>query len=315
MIRGLWGVLLALVLAACAAAPLGATGKGSYVEWTELEAEGLPAQRVTIWLPPEYDGETPLPVLYMWDGQNLFDPARTHYGKAWMVQDVLASMVAAGEAEAHIVVGIWSPPGRHRYRLYLPQFAAELAEGEVAADIARMAGGPIASRRQLDWVADHLKPRIDAHWKTRSTPPDTTIAGASMGGVMACYALIERPDVFGRAGCVSAHLALVDPALAPDHAAMISALWNTYLDRKLGRAAGRRIWLDHGTETLDAHYAPWQAMVAQGLAQRGWVEGTDFVARVYRGAEHDELSWHARLPEMLAWLWRADLPRVARGSR
>lgn len=306
MIRAFVGLLLALALAACASVAPAPVGKGTFVEWDNLETDGLPAQHVSIWLPPQYNARKPLPVLYMWDGQNLFDPAKTHYGKAWMAQDVLAKMVAAGEAEPHIIVGIWSPAGKDRYRVYLPQFAAEGATGEVAADIARTAGGPVASKRQLDWVADVLKPRVDATYRTQAAPADTTIVGSSMGGVMSCYSVIERPDIFGRAGCVSAHLALADPELAPKHEAEIAAIWDDYLDARLGEPDGRRIWMDHGTEKLDAYYGPWQEMLSADLTSRGWHEGEDFTARVYQGAEHDEIFWNQRMPEMLAWLWRED---------
>ena len=303
--RLLVALAAAMLVAACGHVAPAAPPAAQTVEWTGLEAGGLPEQRVTVWLPPEYAAQPQrrFPVLYMWDGQNLFDPAQTHYGKAWMVQDVLNTMVATGTVEPHIVVGIWSPPGLDRYRVYVPQFA-ENATGAVGADIARMAGGPIASKRQLDWVADTLKARVDSTYRTKSGATDTTIVGASMGGVMACYAAIERSDVFGRAGCMSAHLALADPELAPAHSDAIAALWDGYLDARLGKPGGRRLWLDHGTEKLDGYYGPWQVMVADDLARRGWRDGTDYTARVYQGAEHDEIFWNKRLPEALAWLWR-----------
>lgn len=305
MIRLLVTLALLTGLAACSLPSPAESGR--MVDISGLEADGLPEQHVTIWLPPEYDAQPDrrFPVLYMWDGQNLFDPAQTHYGKAWMAQDVLKGMVARGEAEPHIVVGIWSPPGKDRYRVYVPQFAAG-ARGELARDIAGMAGGPIASERQLSWVAETLVSRIDSKYRTRADADGRTIAGASMGGVMSCYAIFERPDIFGHAGCVSAHLALASPDLAPAHADQVAALWDGYLDKKLGKPDGRRVWMDHGTEKLDSYYAPWQVMVAQDLAERGWQEGEDYTARVYEGAEHDENFWNARMAEMLRWLWREE---------
>lgn len=301
--------LLALALGACASVPPPAMiGQGQAIEWKAVAAPGLPQQRVTVWLPPEYAAQPKrrFPVLYMWDGQNLFDSATTHYGKAWMVQDVLKDMVARGEAEAHIVVGIWSPPGKDRYRTYLPQFAADYAGGEVATNIAEMAGGPVASKAQLDWVADSLKARVDNEFRTLAGAKNTTVVGASMGGIMSCYAIVARPDVFGRAGCVSAHFALIDPELAPANAMQIEGLWGDFLGANLGAPKGRRVWMDHGTEKLDSYYAPWQRMVADDFTALGWREGEDFATRVYQGAEHDENFWHARMPEMLAWLWRKD---------
>lgn len=306
-LRAALGLPAAILLAACATLPDPVDGPGQTVEWRALPADDLPEQRVTIWLPPEYykwPANHRFPVLYMWDGQNLFDPGTTHYGKAWMVQDVLRGMVARGEAEPHIVVGIWSPPGKARYRSYLPQFAADNAGGDVASGIFEMAGGPVLSKRQLDWVAAVLKPGIDRSYRTHTDPRQTTIVGASMGGVMSCYAIVARPDIFGRAGCVSAHFALVDLELAPANKAQIEGLWADYLGANLGEPSGRRVWMDHGTEMLDSYYAPWQQMVAADFKALGWREGEDFTARVYEGAEHDENFWRARMPQMLAWLWR-----------
>lgn len=305
---------ITLTLASCASveapAPMAAATQenGQFIEWEAIPADGLPDQRTSIWLPPEYAAQPGrrFPVLYMWDGQNLFDPAKTHYGKAWMVQDVLSAMVASGTAQPHIVVGIWSPPGKDRYRHYLPQFAGDNAGGEVAANIAEMAGGPIASQRQLDWVADTLKLRIDAKFRTQSATKNTTVIGSSMGGIMSCYAIAARADIFGRASCISAHFALVDPELAPANEAQIVGLWADYLGADLGPPKGRRVWMDHGTETLDSYYAPWQKMVSADFAASGWQEGTDFIARTYEGAAHDENSWRARLPEILEWLWRSE---------
>lgn len=308
MILRILAAVLTLVLAACTTVPPPPPAPARMVEWSEPATAGLPAMQVTIRLPPGYDEASSrrYPVLYMWDGQNLFDPARTHYGKAWMVQDVLAGLSAARAAEPHIVVGIWSPPGKDRYRVYLPTPLYRAVSGTPAltADIERMAGGVPAGDRMLAWTADVLKPRVDRNFRTRAGPRDTTIAGASMGGLMACYALIERPDVFGRAGCVSAHFALADPDIAKAHGPAIETAWASYLASRLGPPRRRRVWMDHGTVGLDGTYGPSQLAVARAFAAQGWREDTDYVARVYAGAEHDENFWRARMPEMLGWLWR-----------
>lgn len=303
MIRTIAGVLLALALAACASVSPAPTDEGRFVEWESLHAEGLPMQRVTIWLPPGYDeSDRRYPVLYMHDGQNLFDPAKTHYGKAWQIDDVLRTMVTEGTAEPHIVVGVWSP-GADRYRQYLPQPAAEGVTGALAGNMREMTGGAIISARYLEWLADELKPRIDREYRTRPAPADTTLIGSSMGGIMTCYAIVERSDVFGRAACVSSHWPIADPGIAAKQKDEIDAIWRGWLGAKLGPPNGRRVWMDHGTALLDAHYPPYQAKITEAFRANGWREGKDFVARSYEGAEHDEIAWNARLPEMLAWLW------------
>ncbi len=298
---------VALLLGGCTTARHAmVTAMARQIEWEHLTAADLPEQQVTIWLPPEYSlqPDKHFPVVYMWDGQNLFDPKRTHYGKAWMVQDVLGSMVAEGSAEPHIVVGVHSPPGSDRYRVYLPQNVAERIAGPVRAEMDRQASGAFAADRQLAWVTDALKPRIDREFRTQSAASKTTVVGASMGALMACYAAIERPDVFGRAGCVSVPFAPVDNALAASQRQEIERAWAGYLADRLGPPRGRRVWMDHGTAGLDGSFASWQVAVARDFAAAGWHEGADYEARAFEGAEHDENFWRARLPQILRWLWR-----------
>lgn len=293
--------LLIVLLAACAT-PAPERSPPRFVEIDRIAAVGLPDQRVTIWLPPGYDvGTRRYRVLYMHDGQNLFDPANAHYGKVWHADDVIAALAETGVIDPVIIVGIWSP-GEDRYRQYLPQFANADASPDTREAMDRHAGGkPVISARYLDWLVDELKPQIDRQYRTLSGPGDTVIAGASMGGIMSCYAAFERPDIFGRAGCVSSHWPLADPgdqALAEE----ADAIWRAYILRKAGPPGGRRIWMDHGTAALDAHYPPRQTQISRALRDAYWVEGRDFVARQYRGAEHDEIAWSERLPEMLTWL-------------
>ncbi|WJY19046.1 alpha/beta hydrolase-fold protein [Alteriqipengyuania flavescens] len=310
MIGRALALFAAVLLAACASVPAPDDGDlargGRILGYGPLAVGGLPDQRISIWLPPGYDeGARRYPVLYMWDGQNLFDPASTHYGKAWMAQDVLAGMVARGEAEPHIVVGLWSPPGKDRYRTYQPEAIAELVPEEVATSVRDMAGGPLASDANVAWLADTVKPWVDRSFRTQAAPESTTIVGASMGGVLACYSLIERPDVFGRAGCVSSHFAVAAPGIAARHTPAIVGAWRSYLDHRLALPEGRRIWMDHGTAALDSYYGPYQLGIAAHLdTMAGWTRDKDFTARVYEGAEHDEIAWNARMAEMLAWLWR-----------
>jgi hypothetical protein len=104
---------------------------------------------------------------------------------------------------------------------------------------------------------------------------------------------------------VSTHSPLVDPDLLkkqPQMAEMVKADWRRYISTRLGAPKGRKLWMDHGTETLDASYAPYQAVLDESIAAAGWKRGKDFESRVYEGTAHEENAWAARLPEMLGWL-------------
>ena len=307
------GLVSAALLTACAgpqssaaAGPASAervADTGRFIDEGPFPVAGLPDQRLTIWLPPGYDAsDRTYPVLYMHDGHNLFDPAKSNFNKIWAVDRAITGLVAQGAIEPHIVVGIWAP-GADRYRQYLPAFAADAASGEVAAKVGELAQGkPIVSARYLQWLADELKPRIDATYRTRPGIMDTAIAGSSMGGLMSCYAIIERPDIYGRAACVSSHWPMMLPDVAQQNFDQVSGIWDGWLAAKLGDARGRRIWMDHGTATLDQYYAPYQRRVDQRFAAQGWQQGTDWRSEVYDGAEHEENAWAARLPEILEWV-------------
>ena len=276
---------------------------GAIIEKAPFEVAGLPNKKITVWLPPGYEtSERRYPVLYMHDGHNLFDPVQSNFKKVWAVDKTILRLVEKGAIEPHIVVGMW-PNGDDRYRQYLPQVAAENASGALRDSVNENAlGKPIVSRRYLEWIADELKPQIDADYRTLTAPAETAIAGSSMGGIMSCYAIVERPDIFGRAACVSSHWPIALPEAADADKAQVDAIWRDWLTENLGAPDGRRIWMDHGTATLDALYPPYQAEIDKSFVAAGWAEGRDWQSKQYEGAEHEENAWARRLPEVLAWL-------------
>ncbi len=295
--------LLAALLALLGlAGPLAAQETGRLIEYERVPAAGLPDQRLTIWLPPYYDaGETRYPVLYMHDGHNLFDVKRSNFNKIWAADKAMLAAAATGRVEPHIIVGIWAP-GADRYRQYLPRSAYEAAGGPLRAQMDETARGEVVSDRYLAWLAGPLKSWVDASFRTRPGRDDTAIVGSSMGGLMSCYAFLEAPQVFGRAGCVSSHWPAVDPRKVEGESEAVKAVWDGWFAARLGAPVGRRVWLDHGTATLDRFYAPYQQVVDARFAAAGWQKARDWESRVYAGAEHEENAWAARLPEIFGWL-------------
>ena len=299
-------LLVALAALIGFAMPLAAEDQGRLIEYERVAAEGLPDQRLSIWLPPGYDaGEQRYPVLYMHDGHNLFDLKNSNFNKIWAADKAMLAAVRSGKVEPHIIIGIWAP-GRDRHRQYLPRSLYDMTSGNLRAQIDGMTAGGVISDRYLAWIAGPLKSWVDTSFRTRSGRDDTAIVGSSMGGLMSCYAFLERPEVFGRAGCVSSHWPAVDPrAIAADEA-QLKALWDGWFAARLGQPDGRRVWMDHGTATLDAFYAPYQQVVDARFASAGWQKGRDWESRVYEGAEHEENAWAARLPEVFGWLLAKD---------
>lgn len=279
-------------------------GQGRFLEYEHIAVAGLPEQRLTIWLPPGYDdGDRSYPVLYMHDGHNLFDPVKSNFNKVWAADKAMIMAAAKGQVEPHIIVGLW-PPGDDRYRQYLPKTVYDIANSRIKAGMDRLAAGPVVSDIYLRWITDTLKPWLDTNFRTKTGAEFTAMAGSSMGGLMSCYAFFERPDIFGRAACVSTHWPLIEPGETGQVDLEALALWDEWLKERQGNAKGRRLWMDHGTATLDAHYPPYQAAINQMIANGGWKKDQDFKSKSYPGAEHEENAWAARLPEIFGWLLR-----------
>ena len=264
---------------------------GRVLRFADWPAAGLKPRHVDVWLPPGYDA-TPAqryPVLYMHDGQNVFDPATGYGGQEWGVDDVIAAMVQGGRLRPAIVVALWNTADR--WREYLPQQAVA-GQRSVSTGI----GGrvdvtePWLSDAYLAFLVREVKPHIDRSFRTRPEREQTFVMGSSMGGLASLNAMVAYPDVFGGVAAISTHWPAAGGATIP------------WFASRLPDRATHRVWMDHGTLTLDSLYAPLQARMDSAFRAAGWQAGTQVVSRAYPGAAHDERSWRARLHEPLTFL-------------
>ncbi len=260
-------------------------------------------RRVDVWLPPGYDRETAVsyPVLYMHDGQNLFEPAHAYGGVTWGIPEVMTRLIATGAIPPAMVVGIWNAE-ELRWPEYLPQRPFETPSGQqqlarTKAEFAQKftAGLPPVplSDSYLRFLVTELKPFVDATFRTRPEREATFVMGSSMGGLISLYALCEYPAVFAGAGCLSTHWPATQDAMLP------------YLRRHLPAPGQHKLYFDHGTENLDADYAPFQQEVDALLGEVGFTPGRDWVTRRFAGADHNEASWQARVHIPLTFLLSA----------
>lgn len=280
---------------------------GRVVHYESVTSQHVDPRKVTVWLPPGYDaGEERYDVLYMHDGQNLFDPATAPFGE-WGVDEVLSGMIDRGEVPATIVVGVWNT--QKRYSEYAPTDLFETVRQPTRGGLAAETRYPLQGDDYLAFLCDELKPFIDKTYRTRPERQRTSIMGSSMGGLISFYAGMKRPDVFGQVGCVSIHWPLGAGnagGVAPEtwRADILQALTD-YLQENLSRAGSQgacRFYFDGGTVGLDAAYAPYQAHVDALYAAKGYVQGRDILSRSYPGADHNEPAWRARLPVPLKFL-------------
>ena len=247
-------------------------------------------RQVDVWLPPGYGRQRRqrFPVLYMHDGQNLFNPKTSYTQIAWGVDEALSRLIDTGEARAAIVVGVWNTP--QRFAEYMPQKAAARLLDTEEGRVWLAAGNTPLSDAYLQFLVTELKPFIDAAFRTLPGLDDTLIMGSSMGGLISAYAVCEYPDVFGGAGCVSTHW----PA---GNGIMIE-----YLAENLPDPAKHRFYFDYGAEGVDAPYEPLQRQVDDVMRAAGYEEGRNWVTRKFPGADHSERAWRARVDVPLRFL-------------
>lgn len=295
-------VLFALALAASSATAARSAPEGRFVDLRAVASAHIPAQHVTIWLPPGYDrGRQRYGVVYMHDGQNVFFPAKSGYGKAWEADKSLLRLIAAKQVDPVIIVAIWNP-GAARARQYYPQALYAGGPRWARDEADRLFKGPVYSDAYLKFLTSELKPMIDRRYRTLADRDHTAIVGSSMGGLISLYAIAEYPLVFGSAGCVSTHWPLSNLVVTPAQRDELLAIWGKYLTERLGPPEGRRIWFDHGDQTLDGFYGPWQSAIDAKLISIGWQPGRDMSTRLYQGAAHEEGAWAARLDDVFGWL-------------
>ena len=306
-------LIVAPALAADPAKMTPTVSEGRIVSWPALDGAAAGPMTVWVWLPPGYDAAKGkrFPVLYMHDGQNLFDKALTAYNQEWQMDEAIPRVMRQGDLRSWIVVGVQSP--KSRYRSLFPQkmfplLPADFQKRVMDVDI----GEPkieLAGDAYLKFLVETVKPRVDREFRTLKGPEDTAVMGSSMGGLMAFYAMAEYPEVFGQAACVSMHVALaLSSEKGIDHAktaADAAEAFRKYLATSRMKPGRNRLYIDHGTGTLDGSYGPYSSALVSVLEARGW-RGPNFMFRTFAGAEHNETAWAQRVDIPLTFLDRKD---------
>ncbi|MDB6113993.1 MAG: amy [Lacunisphaera sp.] len=248
------------------------------------------ARNVDVWLPPGYDAQAGerYPVVYLHDGQNLFDPATSYGGVPWSADQAMLRLMHAGQTRGAILVGVWNTPAR--FAEYLPQKAVSPPQYAALVAQFKVPSFPPQGDAYLQFLVGELKPFIDREYRTQPGTAHTFIMGSSLGGLISAYALTEYPEIFGGAACVSTHWPVADGGVID------------YLARHLPKPGAHRFYFDFGTATLDAQYEPFQQRMDGVMRAAGYTEGRDWITRKFPGAEHSEISWRQRVDIPLSFL-------------
>jgi predicted alpha/beta superfamily hydrolase len=261
-------------------------------------------RHVDVWLPPHYDLSKKYAVLYMHDGQMLYDSSSTWNKTSWNVDDVAALLLKADKVRPFIVVGIWNGE-KSRHPDYFPQKPFELLTKEEKNFVTgqlQNSGRTIEifqpqSDNYLKFIVTELKPYIDEYYPTRKGRKDTFIAGSSMGGLISLYAICEYPEVFGGAACLSTHW----PGIFTMDNNPVPGAFVNYLQNNLPDSKNHKIYFDYGDQTLDAMYPPLQKQVDEVMMAKGFKD-KNWITRYFPGENHSEIAWNKRLDIPLLFL-------------
>lgn len=286
----------ALLAGAAFAQPLPQVSVGRVERLAAVPSRHVDARHVDVWLPAACSTTTRCNVLYMHDGQMLFDATTTWNRQSWDVHLTLDRLMREGRIPPTMVVGVWNN-GRFRHSEFYPQKALPFLPAVVRERfVAEALQGQPRADAYLRFLVEELKPLIDTRFPTNTGREATFVMGSSMGGMISVYAFNEYPQVFGGAAGLSTHWV---GSWQPNAALPLAAF--NHLAAQLRPPDGRRLYMDHGTTELDAIYAPYQAFVNEIVRDRGY-GAADYLSRVFEGTGHNERAWAARLEVPLLFL-------------
>jgi enterochelin esterase-like enzyme len=244
------------------------------------------ARDLVVYVPPGYEQDSArrYPVLYLHDGQNLFEGATAFVpGQDWRVNETADELIKAGVIEPLIIVGIYNT-GKRRIDEYTP-----------TRDRRHRAGGDAGLYGRM--LAEELKPFIDSSYRTLPESANTGLGGSSLGGLVTLYLGLQHPGIYGK-------LAVLSPSIWWDNRVILNLVRMTEPKPPL------RIWLDIGTGEGGKHVRDARELRDE-LVKAGWVLGSDLVYAEIPEAGHNEAAWAARVGPFLQFLFPANRPPVS----
>ena len=302
-----WWTGLITSLSLCTSAsvfaqPMPKVTSGTIERIANMPSKYVDARHVDVWLPDGYAPGRRYSVLYMHDGQMLFDASTTWNKQAWDVAPTLSRLIKDGRIPETIVVGIWNND-KFRHSEYFPEKFLPFLNQPIRKQLIEegLQGQPRADR-YLRFLVEELKPAIDQRFLTRPEREHTFVMGSSMGGLISIYAMNEYPQIFGGAAGMSTHWVGSYQA----NADIPLAAFN-YLRDHLASPETHRLYMDHGTTELDALYGTYQAFIDEIVRDKGYTQ-ENWVSRTFEGEGHNERAWAKRLDGTLIFLMGKQQP-------
>jgi len=290
------------------------TSRGQVMQFASPFASTVLGNSRVVWayLPPVYLENTTvrLPVVYMHDGQNLFDAARAFGGVEWQVDETLDAAAAGGRcqdagAKACMSDGDCNVGGGGGAGVRCESFRESIVIAPENAGAARIyeytptfdasydpSGG---ADEFLQMLRTELKPRVDTMLRTLPGPADTAVVGSSLGGLLSAYAGVVQPGTFGLVGAMS-------PSTWWDGRVIIARVMTTPAAGAGAGARPLRVYVDSGDAGSSMDGVTDTRALAQAYLARGYLMGQDFLHVVAPGHQHSEGYWAQRLPGALGFL-------------
>lgn len=268
------------------AVPLPPQRTGHIERLPPLKSAHVSARGLQVWLPPGYEKEPQrrYPVLYLHDGQNVFDAEAA--GAEWQVDETAQRLVLAAAIEPVIIVAVDNGPDR--FADYTPtEMLTPAARSGTGRDERRGGGGP----RYARYLIEDLKPWIDQHYRTRPEPSSTSVGGSSLGGLISMWLVLHHADTFGAGLVVSPSIWWDDMFLMRD---VRSTAW--------AGPARPRVWLDMGGQE-GGGILQVSRQLRDALLARGWLADRTLGYMEQPDAGHDEAAWASRVEAMLRFLY------------
>ncbi len=243
---------------------------GKVIYYSDFSATDVLSRNIVVWLPPHYDSLNYkyYPVLYMHDGQNIFNPATSSFGIDWQLDETADSLIRKNEIEEIIIVGIYNTHKRRTEYANTPD-----------------------GYRYIKFLTEELKPFIDKTYRTLPDKANTAVGGASLGGLISLIMLWEKPDFFSKAACLS-------PAFKVSEYDYVSVVRNSkYFDKDI------KLYIDNGGVGLDSLLQPGIDEMLEALKEKGFKIGNEIYWFKDEEAEHSEAAWAERSWRFLKYLF------------
>ncbi len=255
-----------------------------------FKSQYLASRNIDVWIPDGYSTSKKYAVVYMHDGQMLFDTAQAWNRKEWKVDETLSLLTSEKKILNCIVVGIWNN-GTDRIAEYFPNKIFDLLGETTKKNVVNkfFNGKKAMGDQYLSFIVKELKPYIDTKYSTFTDREHTFMVGSSMGGLISVYAICEYPDVFkGIASLSTAWLSQIDPGYE-----IPSATFN-YLKDRFPASENHLIYMDYGTGESDKGYETTQSFVDFIAKGKGYTD-KNYRSKVFEKAGHNEVAWSERL--------------------